>query len=209
MKTQVALVDDHVAIRQMLRVVLEREGEYEICGEAGTGLEAMAMLRRTRPRVVVLDLMLPECSGVEVMRMMREEKLETRVLLFSGTLSRDLMMEGLRAEPHGFVHKDEVLSVLREAMRLVADGGVYFTRMAAAIRDEVRAMDAGWDALSPRERAVLQMIAEGHGNKQMADKLKVAPKTVEHYRAHVMEKLGLHDVAALTRCAVRRGLVSA
>jgi DNA-binding NarL/FixJ family response regulator len=208
MKVRVAIVDDHAAVRQMLALLLEREGNYEICGEAGTGFEALKMVRKAKPRVLILDVLLPELNGVEVLRALRVEKCDSRILLFSGTMNRDLIVEALQARPHGFVHKQEPLPIFREALRAVGNGSGYFTPFASDLLNEARGGRAGWDALSSRERAILQMIAEGRANKEIALLLCISPKTVEHHRSHLMEKLGLHDVASLTRCAVRRGLVA-
>jgi len=208
MKTRVVVVDDHASIRQMLALVLAREGPYEVVGEAGTGFEAMKVCRRAKPQLVVLDLVLPELNGVEVLRSLREERLEARFMVYSGAVNRGLIIEALQSHPHGFVHKTDPLSTFCEALRAVGNGCSYFTPFATKLMVEARHA-APHSTLNERERAVLQMIAEGMSNKEMATRFSIAPKTVEHYRAHVMQKLGLHDVARLTRYAVSQGLVAA
>jgi DNA-binding NarL/FixJ family response regulator len=207
MKIPVVVVDDHVSIRQMLGIVLEREGPYEMVGEAGTGFEALKVCRKLKPRLVVLDLHLPELNGVEVLRTLRGELKETRFMIYSGTMHRGLMIEALHARPHGFVHKADPLPTFREALRAVMNGCCYFTPLATKLMDEERTQRSGAELLTERERAILQMIAEGMSNKEMADRFCIAPKTVEHHRAQVMQKLGVRDVATLTRQAVRMGLV--
>lgn len=207
MKTKVVVVDDHASIRQMLAIVLAKEGPYEVVGEAGTGFEALKVCRKVKPHLVILDLVLPEMNGVEVLRTLRAELWETRFMIYSGTMSRALIVEALQARPHGFVHKTDELSTFREALRAVLGGCCYFTPFATKLMDEDRQTGATLPQLSQRERSVLQMIAEGMSNKQMADRFSLAPKTVEHYRAQLMQKLGMHDVATLTRCAVRMGLI--
>lgn len=209
MKNRVVVVDDHASIRQMLGIVLTREGPYEMVGEAGTGFEAMKVCRRLKPQLVVLDLILPEMNGLELLRMLRAEMRETRCLVYSGTLNRGLIIEALQARPHGFVHKTDVLATFCEALRAVCGGCSYFTPFATRLLDEERHFPTGAPHLTTRERAVLQMIAEGMSNKEMAARFSIAPKTVEHHRAQVMQKLGMHDVATLTRYAVRLGLVPA
>lgn len=207
MKTRVVVIDDHASIRQMLAVVLAREGPYEVVGEAGTGFEALKVCRKHKPQLVVLDLVLPELNGVEVLRTLRAEMRDSRFMIYSGAVNRGLIVEALQARPHGFVHKSDALATFCDALRAVSNGCSYFTPFATKLMDEDRQTGAASPQLSQRERSVLQMIAEGMSNKQMADRFCLAPKTVEHYRAQLMQKLGMHDVATLTRCAVRMGLI--
>jgi DNA-binding NarL/FixJ family response regulator len=208
MKTHVVLVDDHVSIREMLAILLAREGPYEIVGEASTGFEALKVCRKTRPRLVILDLILPELNGVEVIRSLRSTVNEARVLVYSGAQNRDLILAALREGPHGFVHKLDGLATFREALRIVAAGGSYFTPFATTMLDAARAQSMTDRNLTNQERAVLQMIAEGLSSKEMAERLGVAPKTVDNHRAHLMEKLDMHCVAKLTRYAMRLGVVA-
>lgn len=209
MKTNVVLVDDYCSVRQMLALVLEREGGYEVVGEARTGFEAMKVCAQVRPRLVILDLALPEMNGLEVLRWLRAESREVRVLVYSGVENRELILETLRERPHGFVHKRDALATLREALRTVTAGGSFLTPFATELLDFARGAGPGRTALTGRERAVLQMVAEGMSNKEMADRLGLAAKTVEHHRAALMEKLDLHDVARLTRYAMQLGVVPA
>ena len=208
MKNRVVVADDHASIRQMLGVVLAREGPYEMVGEAGTGFEAIKQCRKAKPQIVVLDLLLPELNGVEVLRLLRGESKETRFIIYSGTLNRSLIVDALQARPHGFVHKADELATFCDALRAVASGCCFFTPFATKMMDAERETGSVAVQLTDRERAVLQMIAEGMSNKEMACRFAIAPKTVEHHRAQVMQKLGMHDVATLTRYAVQKGLVT-
>jgi DNA-binding NarL/FixJ family response regulator len=207
MKNRVVVVDDHASIRQMLGIILAREGPYEVVGEAGNGFEALKVCRKMKPNLVVMDLMLPELNGVEVLRTLRGEMRDVRFMVYSGTLNRSLIVEALQARPHGFVHKADALSTFCEALRAVTNGCSYFTPFATKLMDDDRRNGGCPAGLTDRERAILQMIAEGMSNKEMASRFSIAPKTVEHHRAQVMQKLDMHDVAALTRYAVRLGLV--
>jgi len=201
----VLLVDDHTSIRQMLAFMLPREGPYEIVGQVSTGPEAIEQCRVLHPKLVVLDLLLPEMSGVEVVRQLRQESRETRTLVYSGTSSSDLIAEAMSARPHGFVHKEDTLQVFREALRAVTAGGNYFTQMAAGTTERPNPSRLG--ILTDRERVVLQLVAEGKTNKEIAERLSMAVKTVETHRSNLCNKLDIHDIASLTRFAVRHGLV--
>lgn len=207
MKTRVVIVDRHVSIREMLGSLLSQDGSYELVGQAGTGFEALKVCARARPRLVILDLVLPELNGLEFLRRLWVESREVRVLIYSGVENRELILEALRERPHGFVHKRDALATLREALRTVAAGGTFLTPFATDLLDLARGAGPGRTALTGGERAVLQMVAEGMSNKEMADRMNRSPKTVEHHRAALMEKLGLHDVARLTRYAVQLGVV--
>lgn len=209
MKTNVVLVDDHSSVRQMLALVLESDGGFAVVGQARTGFEALKVCARMKPRLVILDLGLPELNGLEVLRRLRAESREVRVLVYSGVENREIILETLRERPHGFVHKRDALATLREALRTVTAGGSFLTPFATGLLDAARGEASATQALTERERAVLQMVAEGMSNKEMAGRLGIAPKTVEHHRATLMVKLDLHDVARLTRYALRTGVVSA
>lgn len=208
MKTNVVLVDDYCSVRQMVALLLEREGGYAVVGEARTGFEALKICAQVRPRLVILDLVLPELNGLEVLRRLWAQSREVRVLVYSGVESRELILETLRERPHGFVHKRDALATLREALRTVTAGGTFLTAFATELLDTARGVEPGRAVLTERERAVLQMVAEGMSNKEMADRMNLSAKTVEHHRAALMGKLDLHDVARLTRYAVRQGMVS-
>lgn len=206
MKTRVVLVDDHVSLRQMLAAILIREDEYEVVGQAGSGLEALRVCREVPHELVILDLLLPELCGMQVLRRLRAELPRTRVIIYSGTLNQMQIVQTLRLRPHGFVEKTDSLQTLREALRAVAAGRAYFSRFASSLLADVQ--DAIFLDLTHREQEVLQLVAESRSSKEIAARLGLAVKTVENHRAHLMEKLHLHDVAALTRYALRTGLVS-
>ena len=209
MKTSVVIADEHVSVRQMLAAALEEDGRYEVLGVAGTGFEALRVCRRVKPRLVILDLLLPEMSGVEVLRELRAEARETRLLVYSRSNNREMILAALQARPHGFVRKSDSMETLHEALRAVAAGGSFLTPFATALLDaSVREGGGAESVLSPREAAVLQMIGEGHSTKTMATSLGLSEKTVDHYRTSVMRKLDVHSIARLTQVAIRRGLVS-
>ncbi len=207
MTASLVVVDGHPAVRQMMGPALGER--YRVVAEAGTGVEAMKLLQTIMPTVVILDLVLPEASGLGVLRYLRGLDRGPRVVIFSGSRNEDLAVEALRMGPQGFVHRGNSFATLRAALDVVAQGGTYFCPFATRLLDARRGQSTcGWDDLTERERVVLQLVAEGSSSKEVASRLELSPKTVEHYRSKVMQKLGCREVTALTRYAVRRGLVA-
>ncbi len=204
--TTVVLVDDHDSLRGMLRLILNLEGGFEVVGEAGSGLEAMKVCRAARPQIVILDLKLPELNGTHLIRLLRQEPWEVRVLVYTGSADEALMLEALAESPHGFVRKEDSLPELRAALKAVVAGARLLSPWASRLMPS-KADDA-LRKLTPSERAVLQMLAEGLHTKEVAEALGASVKTVEHHRQHLRDKLGLHDVAALTRFAIRHRMVA-
>ena len=204
---KVVLVDDHASVRGMLRLVLKLEGGYEVVGEAGAGLEALRVCRAVRPDIVILDLSLPELNGTHLIRLLSQESWDVRVVVYTGSADEALMREALAEGPHGFVRKEDSLPELRAALKAVASGARHLSPWASRLVPS-KADDA-LKSLTALERAVLQMLAEGLHTKEVAEALGQSVKTAEHHRQHVRDKLGLHDVAALTRFAIRHRMVRA
>jgi DNA-binding NarL/FixJ family response regulator len=205
--TRVVIVDDHTGLRDMLAMVLKLDGGYEVVGEASGGVEAMKVCRATHPELVILDLVLPELSGSHLIRLLLQESWPVRVVVYSGAMDEDLLREALAEGPHGFVSKEDSLPELRTALRAVVSGSRHVSRCSEHLvprrgGDELH-------LLTSQECAVLQMIAEGRHTKEIANALGASEKTVEHHRQNVMKKLGLHDVAGITRYAVKRHMVRA
>jgi DNA-binding NarL/FixJ family response regulator len=208
MKKRIVIVDDHVSIRDMLVWILMREADYQVVGQAGSGIEAMRVCGACRPDLLILDLVLPCLSGIEVLRRVRKELPLTRILIYSGSSNTLLISEALRERPHGYVEKMEGLEILRKAIATIVQGGSYISSAAGHIVAESTGTRGAGGDLSRREREILQMIAEGRSSKQISGLLEVAVKTVENHRANLMAKLHMHDVASLTRYAAGRGMVA-
>jgi len=206
-KTRVLMLDDQVSVREMAAAMVTSEGLCAVVGQASSGVEGLRMFRKLRPGAVILALALPEMSGAEVLLAMREENPRLPVLVYSGTKSQDLWRAGLKAGPQGVVHKTESMATLREGVTAVVSGQTFFGRFATTKMEEMRIGGEAEEGLAPRLRTVLQMIAEGLSTKQVATRLSLSPKTVEHYRTKLMQKIGVKDVASLTRYALRCGLV--
>lgn len=207
MKKRVMIVDDHASLRQMLGLVLRQEGHFEVSGEAANGLEALDLCDRCQPELVILDLVLPQLCGIELLRRLRLRDPQTRVVVYSGTVNRTQIIKALERKPHGFVAKSEPLDTLREALRTVANGGIYLAAAASALLYHTLSNDC--TELTDREAEVLQLVAEGWSSKEIAGRLRLASKTVENHRANLMRKLDIHEVAGLTRYAMCHGFVVA
>ena len=208
MKTTLVLADEHASVRQMLARTLEREEDCTILGEGRTGFEALNLCRRLKPRILITELILPELSGAEVVRQLHAEAAQTRALIYTGACKRESILVALDAAPLGLVQKHDSLETLRAAVRAVAAGCSFFTPFAAQLLASIHGSTGARPILTARERVVLQMVAEGLSNKEVAGRLSISAKTVEHHRAALMHKLDLHDVAGLVRFALREGMSS-
>jgi DNA-binding NarL/FixJ family response regulator len=209
---RVVLVDDHTLVRSALRAVLEQRPHIHVAAEAATGPEALSAARTHRPDVVLLDLSLPGMGGLEVTRHLTEELPDTKVLVLSMHANDEYVLQALRAGAAGYLLKNSSYTELDLALRNVAAGGIY---LSAAIPKSVMADYLGpigkgksqLERLSPRQRQVLRMIAEGRGTKAIAQELDLSVKTVETHRAHLMRRLRISDVPGLVRFAIRTGQV--
>jgi DNA-binding NarL/FixJ family response regulator len=208
---RVAVVDDHAIVRAGIRALIAAANDMVLVAEAGDGREALLMLERHRPDVLLLDLTMPELNGLEVLGRVRSVSANTRVIVLSMHAAGDFVRPALRAGAKGYVVKGSGLDDLLNAIRSVAAGETF---IEASVRHVVEAdeLDPGRPAddleqLTPREREVLQLIAEGHTNKAIGERLGLSAKTVDVHRTNIMKKLDLHNAQALTRFAIRRGLV--
>lgn len=201
------LADGQNSVRQMLGLILTSKEDYEVVGEADSGTEAIRLCRQCRPCVLITDLTLPHVSGLELVRSLRAEQPQLRVLIYAGTENPALVQAVLKARPHGFVHKSDLFNNLLTALREICAGNSYFTAFAMRIAELPPFEAGGLELLCERERAVLQMIAEGRTSRGIAEILSVSPKTVEHYRGTLMQKLKIRDIASLTRFAIQQGLI--
>jgi DNA-binding NarL/FixJ family response regulator len=211
---RVMLADDHALFRAGIRSLLLGIEGVEIVGEARDGHEALRMVAACTPDVLLLDVALPELNGIEVAERLRDQP-GTRVLILSMFANEEFVLRSLRAGAAGYLLKDSSVVELEAALRSVADGGSYLSPavsghvLAAYVRRVGQEGAPAEPTLTPRQREVLQLIAEGHGTKDIAARLCLSAKTVETHRAQLMERLGIHDVAGLVRYAIRTGIVSA
>jgi DNA-binding NarL/FixJ family response regulator len=208
-KIRILLADDHAMVRQGFRMILAAQADMEIVGEAGNGREAVELAGELQPDVVVMDVAMPELNGIEATRRIATASPRTRVLALSMYKDSVYVREILRAGARGFLLKDAIDRDLLAAVRSVAAGEGYLSPAVseAVLSDYRRHVTDPLDLLSSREREVLQMIAEGKTNKDIATTLSLSVYTVDAHRGRIMEKLNLHSVGELVRFAVRKGLV--
>ncbi len=208
-KTRILLVDDHAVVRQGFRMILGAQADMEIVGEAGNGREAVTMSEQLKPDVVVMDVAMPELNGIEATRRVTEANPHTRVLALSMHKDSVYVREILRAGARGYLLKDSIDVDLLAAVRAVAKGEGYLSPGVSdtVLSDYRKHVTDPLDLLSSREREVLQLIAEGKTNKDIATLLNLSVYTVDAHRGRIMEKLNLHSTSELVRFAVRKGLI--
>jgi two-component system response regulator NreC len=206
---RILLADDHALVRHGFRMILAAQPDMEIAGEAGNGREAVELAQKLKPDVVVMDVTMPELNGIEATRRLIELSPRTRVLALSMHKDNVYVREILRAGARGYLLKDSADADLLAAVRAVAKGEGYLSPGVsdAVLSDYRRHVTDPLDLLTTREREVLQLIAEGKTNKEIATSLHLSVYTVEAHRGRVMEKLNLHSTGELVRFAVRSGLI--
>jgi DNA-binding NarL/FixJ family response regulator len=209
---RVLLVDDHELMRQGLRSILDDDEEVEVVGEAAGGREAVAMVRTLSPDVVVMDVAMKDLNGIEATRQIRAECPGVRVLALSSHSDSRYVRAILQAGACGYVLKANAYDDLRRALEAARTGKSYLCAdvtegvVGAALGEEGQAAHSAGVSLSPREREVLQLLAEGLSSPAIAKRLFIATTTVETHRRNIMGKLGIHSVADLTKYAIREGL---
>jgi len=207
--TRILVADDHDVVRSGLRAILEAQEGWVVVAEAANGQEAVERAIETKPDIAILDYSLPIANGAEVTRQLRVRLPEIEVLIFTMHESEDVVLDLLSAGAKGYLLKSDARRFLIAAVDSLAAHKPFFTgKVSEALLETYLANNRG-TILSPRERAVVQLIAEGKSNKAVGDVLAISQKTVESHRAAAMRKLNLDSTAALVRYAVRNKLVEA
>jgi DNA-binding NarL/FixJ family response regulator len=212
MKTRVLIADDHGVVAEALRHLVDAQADMEVVACAADGREAVRTALKIAPDVLLMDNAMPVLNGIEATRLLREERPDARVIMLSMYSDPVHVCRALQAGAMGYVLKKSVAKDVTEAIRAVHGGRRFLSApLVDSVIDRFVSKDASDDPLlrlSPRERQVLQMVAEGHALADIALALSLSPKTVETYRARMMEKLGLRGLAALIRFAIRHGVTS-
>ena len=214
MGTRPLLCDDHGIFREGLKTLLEKRPDFQVVAQAADGPAAVAASQESAPDVVIMDISLPKLNGIEATRRILALRPEVKVIVLSMHSDRRFVREALNVGASGYLLKDSAFDELLSAVAAVLEGKTYLSPAIAHIVVEHslgRVPPADWAAfsvLTPREREVLQLFAEGRSTKQIALHLRLSPKTVETHRMQMMKKLRIHSIAGLTRYAIQEGLVS-
>jgi DNA-binding NarL/FixJ family response regulator len=215
-KLRILLADDHDVFRRGVRSLVEARAGWEVCGEAANGHEAVEKAARLRPNVVIMDISMPELNGLEATRQIRKAAPAAQVLVLTVHESEELLVEVLRAGAHGCMLKSDAGLELVEAIEALTQGKPFFTSKVAGILLS-RQMGHAWSSetvdfagshLSAREREVIQLLAEGNSNKEVAALLNLSVKTVQTHRANIIRKLNLHSLGQLIRYAIRNNIIA-
>jgi two-component system, NarL family, response regulator NreC len=214
-KTRILLADDHQLMRSGLRLVIERQPDLTVVGEAADGREAVALAKSLRPDVAVMDISMPNLNGIEAAYQITQTHSETAVIMLSMHPDESYILRTLKAGAKGYLLKDSAEDDLITAVRAVAQGKSFFSPAVSKVLldDYMRKLKRSgvedpYDLLTPREREILQLVAEGNSNKEVANLLNLSVYTVETHRSNVMQKLHLKGVPELTLYAVRKGIIS-
>jgi len=213
-KHRIVIADDHTILRQGLRALLESDQEFQVIGEAEDGREAVQCAEDLSPDVIVMDLSMPRMHGIEAIREIRRRTPQTRILVLTVHKNEEYILATFKAGANGYVLKDATHAELVTALRTLLHGKPY---LSPAISETViegylegkksLKAESSWDSLTPREREIVKLIAEGYRNREIADFLCISVKTAEKHRANLMKKLDVHSVSALTTLAIQKGLI--
>jgi DNA-binding NarL/FixJ family response regulator len=211
---RVLLAEDHTIMRKGLRSLLDGEPDVEVVGEAEEGREAVRMTRQLLPDVVLMDISMPELNGLEATRQIKRELPAVNVLILSRHDNEEYVLQILRAGASGYVVKRAAPTELLLAIRAAHRGKFFLSpSVSREVIEEYVQQTAGtakdrWESLTDREREVLQLIAEGHTSREIAELLTISEQTVRTHRANLMDKLDIHSTAELTQYAIRKGVIS-
>jgi two-component system, NarL family, response regulator NreC len=205
---KILLADDHTIVRQGLKLIISAHPDLEVVGEAANGRDAVDMAEKLRPDMVLMDVAMPEVNGIEATRRLLSANARIKVLVLSMHKEAVYVREILKAGARGYILKDAIDTELLNAIRSVAKGDGYISPAVsgALLNDYRKDVTDPVDLLSGREREVLQLIAEGKTNKEVATKLNLSVYTVDSHRGKIMEKLNLHSTGELVRFAIKHGL---
>jgi len=215
MDIRILLADDHNVLRDGMRLLLERQPGFVVVADASDGREAVELAKEHRPHVVVMDIAMPNLNGIEATRRMVEKNPQVGVVILSMHYDESYVIRSLKAGARAYLLKDAMKSELISAIQAVAEGRSYFSPKISRILQEDyvqvlgrKSADDTYELLTDREREVLQLVAEGKTNKEIANSLSLSLYTVDTHRTHILQKLNLHSVPEVILYAVRKGIIS-
>ncbi len=216
MTTRILLADDHDLMRAGLRALIRGYEGFEVVGEASNGHETLEQVEKLLPDILLLDIMLPGLNGLEVLLRVPQIRVETRVIMLSMNSAEEYVLQAMRSGAAGYLVKSDSPAEFEAALKAVARGNTYLSSTVSRHvisgylerqAGDNRVVTSSYERLTPRQREVLQLIAEGKSTKEIAVTLQIGTKTVETFRSQLMHILDIHDVAGLIRYAINRGLV--
>jgi DNA-binding NarL/FixJ family response regulator len=214
-KQRIIIAEDHTILREGLRALLSSDPELEVVGEAEDGQEAIRVVEKVKPGLVLMDLSMPRMNGMDAIKEIKKRSPETKILVLTVHKTDEYILATLQAGADGYVLKDSTNVELRMAIKNVLDGKFFISpgvsgKLIEGYLENKRPLKPStpWETLTSRERGILKLIAEGYKNKEIADFLCISVKTVEKHRANLMQKLDLHSVSSLTALAIEKGLIT-
>jgi len=215
-KKTILIIDDHPLFREGLKAIIERDNRFEVVGEAGNGREGLRLAKELKPDLALVDMSLPDQSGIQLTRELKNASLKTRIMMITMHSKVDYIVKAFQAGATGYVVKESASERLLQGMDTVLKGE-YFMDSSVSHKVVKKLMqfpekgakitDASYDTLTPREQEIMVLLTEGLSSKEIADKLFISPKTVENHRANIMNKLELHSTIELVRYAAKLGLI--
>ena len=215
-KKSILIIDDHPLFREGLKAIIERDSRFEVVGEAGNGREGLQLTKKLKPDMIIVDISLPDQSGIQLTREIRTLLSTTRILIVSMHSKIDYIAEAFQAGATGYVVKESASERLVQGLESVAKGDYFLDssvshtvveNLMKSPLKEAKITDADYNTLTPREQEVMRFLAEGLSSKKVAEKLFISPKTVENHRSNIMNKLDLHNTIELIRYAAKLGLI--
>jgi DNA-binding NarL/FixJ family response regulator len=215
-KKTILIVDDHGLFRDGLRAIIERDATFEVVGEAGNAGDALKIVQEVKPDVALIDISLPDQSGIELTRDVLKFSPKTRIIIVSMHSKIDYIVGAFRAGATGYVVKESASENLIQGIKTVLIGDFFMDtsvsqkvvkKLAGLQKKEIKVPDAAYDTLTPREQEVMALVAEGRSTNEIGEMLFISPKTVENHRSSIMRKLDLHNTIDIARYAAKLGII--